>query len=191
MAKDNCHSVTSLHITFSHAIQANNNNVSLKVKSSDYIKTVHIQFSMSLHHCSTCTCVMTLLCLHSCVTNVLPPITFIPILIIEIKNFRYVHDGSESFKDGFKVGVNDGLHFVSGIVRVSVEPVDDEKPLWKKGLLPRISISEGGSFTFTSEVRFCLLFYLFSIGIISWKVLVKYFNYIWLYKTFLWNRAIL
>lgn len=69
-------------------------------------------------------------------------------------NFRYVHDGSESFKDGFKVGVNDGLHFVSGIVRVSVEPVDDEKPFWVKDLLPRILVNEGDSVTLTSQVHF-------------------------------------
>ncbi|XP_035228266.1 FRAS1-related extracellular matrix protein 1-like, partial [Stegodyphus dumicola] len=64
---------------------------------------------------------------------------------------EYIHDGSESFKDNFKIGVNDGLHFVSGDVLVSVEPIDDEKPIWKKGLLPRISLNEGGSIQITSE----------------------------------------
>ncbi|KFM81803.1 FRAS1-related extracellular matrix protein 1, partial [Stegodyphus mimosarum] len=65
---------------------------------------------------------------------------------------EYIHDGSESFKDNFKIGVNDGLHFVSGDVLVLVEPIDDEKPIWKKGLLPRISLNEGGSIQITSQV---------------------------------------
>ncbi|XP_054709066.1 FRAS1-related extracellular matrix protein 1-like [Uloborus diversus] len=65
---------------------------------------------------------------------------------------EYVHDGSESFKDGFKIGVNDGLHFVSGVVRVSIEPVDDEKPIWAKDLMPRISVNEGGKVLLTPEI---------------------------------------
>ncbi|CAL1281073.1 unnamed protein product [Larinioides sclopetarius] len=65
---------------------------------------------------------------------------------------EYTHDNSENFKDSFKVGVNDGLHFVSGDVLVSIEPVDDEKPLWKKDLQPQISVTEGGKVLLTSEV---------------------------------------
>lgn len=65
---------------------------------------------------------------------------------------RYSHDGSEYFKDGFKVGVNDGIHFVSGDVLVLIEPVDDEKPIWKNELQPRISVIEGGKVQITSQV---------------------------------------
>ncbi|GIY43648.1 FRAS1-related extracellular matrix protein 1 [Caerostris darwini] len=65
---------------------------------------------------------------------------------------EYTHDNSENFKDSFKVGVNDGLHFVSGDVIVSIEPVDDEKPTWKKDLQPQISVIEGGKVQLTSLV---------------------------------------
>ncbi|XP_055926402.1 FRAS1-related extracellular matrix protein 1-like isoform X1 [Argiope bruennichi] len=65
---------------------------------------------------------------------------------------EYTHDNSENFKDSFKVGVNDGLHFVSGDVLVSIDPVDDEKPVWKRDLQPQISVTEGGKVLLTSEV---------------------------------------
>ncbi|GFY59296.1 FRAS1-related extracellular matrix protein 1 [Trichonephila inaurata madagascariensis] len=63
---------------------------------------------------------------------------------------EYTHDGSENFKDSFKVGVNDGIHFVSGDVLVSIEPVDDEKPTWKKDLQTQISVMESGKVLLTS-----------------------------------------
>lgn len=65
---------------------------------------------------------------------------------------EYVHDGTEFFKDSFKVGVNDGLHFVSGEVFVHIEPVDDEMPVWQTHLLQRLSVEEGGSVQLTSQV---------------------------------------
>ncbi|KAG8178825.1 hypothetical protein JTE90_015378 [Oedothorax gibbosus] len=71
---------------------------------------------------------------------------------------EYSHDGSEYFKDGFKVGVNDGIHFVSGDVKVSVEPVDDEKPIWKNELQSRISVIEGGKVQITSQCSTELMF---------------------------------
>lgn len=42
-------------------------------------------------------------------------------------------------------------------MRVSVEPVDDEKPLWVKDLLPRILVNEGESVALTSQVYFFLM----------------------------------
>ncbi|XP_042894734.1 FRAS1-related extracellular matrix protein 1 isoform X2 [Parasteatoda tepidariorum] len=68
---------------------------------------------------------------------------------------EYIHDGSENFKDRFKVGVNDGLHFISSDVIVTVDPVDDEKPVFRLRDItspPRMSVNEGGSVILTSEV---------------------------------------
>ncbi|XP_023221594.1 FRAS1-related extracellular matrix protein 1-like [Centruroides sculpturatus] len=65
---------------------------------------------------------------------------------------EYVHDGSESHQDSFNIGVNDGIHFVSGEINIKVEPIDDETPVWKRGLLQEIKTEEGGQVQITSEV---------------------------------------
>ncbi|XP_013786136.2 FRAS1-related extracellular matrix protein 1-like [Limulus polyphemus] len=65
---------------------------------------------------------------------------------------EYSHDGSESISDSFTVGVSDGKHFVSGNVLVDVEPVNDQNPVWKRGLKTEVTVNEGGSVVLTPDV---------------------------------------
>lgn len=44
----------------------------------------------------------------------------------------YVHDGTESLVDDFKIQLSDGKHKILKTISVEVTPVNDEKPTLSK-----------------------------------------------------------
>ena len=67
----------------------------------------------------------------------------------------YIHSGEESLSDVIKLDVSDGFHEVPIIIKVSIEPVDDESPTitLPDGLLgASIDVLENGATEITSNV---------------------------------------
>nr|CAB3247089.1 FRAS1-related extracellular matrix protein 2 [Phallusia mammillata] len=68
----------------------------------------------------------------------------------------YQHDGSEVTSDSFGLAVSDGMHTIPIVVRVTVQPIDDEQPLLAHlvdGTLDfTIEVPERGRVTITTDV---------------------------------------
>ncbi|XP_066113379.1 FRAS1-related extracellular matrix protein 1 isoform X3 [Saccopteryx bilineata] len=67
---------------------------------------------------------------------------------------RYQHDGSEILQDDILLEVTDGTNSVEFILHVEVFPINDELPILKPDLNPRMHCSEGGEVAITSEYIF-------------------------------------
>ncbi|XP_066224294.1 FRAS1-related extracellular matrix protein 1 isoform X2 [Saccopteryx leptura] len=67
---------------------------------------------------------------------------------------RYQHDGSEVLQDDILLEVTDGTNSVEFILHVEVFPINDELPILKPDLNPRMHCSEGGEVAITSEYIF-------------------------------------
>ncbi|KAM8803175.1 FRAS1-related extracellular matrix protein 1 isoform 2-T2 [Rhynchonycteris naso] len=67
---------------------------------------------------------------------------------------RYQHDGSEILQDDILLEVTDGTNSVEFILHVEVFPINDELPIIKPDLNPRMHCSEGGEVAITSEYIF-------------------------------------
>uniref|UniRef100_H2YPT7 Calx-beta domain-containing protein n=1 Tax=Ciona savignyi TaxID=51511 RepID=H2YPT7_CIOSA len=75
----------------------------------------------------------------------------------DISNFHiiYQHDGSESKSDQFSLEISDGMHNIPIVVKIEVEPVDDEQPLLAKrpGTVGfAIEVEERSFVTITTDV---------------------------------------
>ncbi|KAF7223631.1 FRAS1-related extracellular matrix protein 3 isoform X2 [Nothobranchius furzeri] len=75
----------------------------------------------------------------------------------DIANNRltYIHGGEESLNDIIKLSVSDGFHEVPIIIRITIEPVDDEMPtiMLPSGVLgASIDVLENGATEITSNV---------------------------------------
>ncbi|KAM4603610.1 FRAS1-related extracellular matrix protein 3 [Polymixia lowei] len=67
----------------------------------------------------------------------------------------YIHNGEESLSDAIKLDVSDGFHEVPIIIKINIEPVDDESPtiMLPAGLLgASIDVLENGATEITSNV---------------------------------------
>ncbi|XP_041920491.1 FRAS1-related extracellular matrix protein 2b [Alosa sapidissima] len=67
----------------------------------------------------------------------------------------YVHNGDESTSDYFQIDVSDGVHVVTITIRVTVKPVDDEKPtisLPAGTIGSHIDVLENGATEITTSV---------------------------------------
>lgn len=74
---------------------------------------------------------------------------------IESGRLAYVHSGEESLSDTIKLDVSDGFHEVPIVIKISVNPVDDEMPtiLLPAGLLgASIDVLENGATEITSNI---------------------------------------
>lgn len=74
---------------------------------------------------------------------------------IESGRLAYIHGGEESLSDVIKVDVSDGFHEVPIIIKITIKPVDDEKPtiMLPAGLLgASINVLENGATEITSNV---------------------------------------
>lgn len=74
---------------------------------------------------------------------------------IESDRLAYIHGGEESLSDDIKVDVSDGFHEVPIIIKITIKPVDDEKPtiMLPAGLLgASINVLENGATEITSNV---------------------------------------
>lgn len=74
---------------------------------------------------------------------------------IENNHLAYIHGGEESLSDVIKLDVSDGFHEVPIIIKITIEPVDDETPtiMLPAGLLgASIDVLENGATEITSNV---------------------------------------
>ncbi|XP_028833637.1 FRAS1-related extracellular matrix protein 3 isoform X2 [Denticeps clupeoides] len=74
---------------------------------------------------------------------------------IESSHLTYLHSGEESLSDVIKLEVSDGFHEVPIIIKISVNPVDDERPTFMlpKGLLgASLDVLENGATEITNNI---------------------------------------
>ncbi|XP_028974102.2 FRAS1-related extracellular matrix protein 3 [Esox lucius] len=74
---------------------------------------------------------------------------------IENSRLAYIHSGEESLSDVIKLDVSDGFHDVPIIIKITINPVDDETPtiMLPAGLLgASIDVLENGATEITSNV---------------------------------------
>ncbi|KAK7166140.1 hypothetical protein R3I93_006042 [Phoxinus phoxinus] len=74
---------------------------------------------------------------------------------IENSRLAYIHSGEESLHDVIKLDISDGFHEVPIVVKISINPVDDETPkiMLPAGLLgTSIDVLENGATEITSNV---------------------------------------
>ncbi|XP_036917837.1 FRAS1-related extracellular matrix protein 1 isoform X2 [Sturnira hondurensis] len=64
---------------------------------------------------------------------------------------RYQHDGSEIFQDDILLEVTDGTNAGEFVLHIEVFPVNDEPPVLKPDLNPKMHCSEGDEVVITSE----------------------------------------
>ncbi|KAM6972363.1 FRAS1-related extracellular matrix protein 3 [Aplochiton taeniatus] len=74
---------------------------------------------------------------------------------IDSNRLAYIHSGEESLGDVIKVDISDGVHEVPIVIKVTIEPVDDESPtiMLPAGLLgASIDVLENGATEITSNI---------------------------------------